>query len=75
MDLINTVGNVESLPQAVVAHRRDLVKGDVILPHSHRRDQLVYASEGVMTVLTEQGAFIVPPRACCMDAGRYFVSY
>ena len=70
MDFTNTIGDIESLPQPVVAHRRDLAKGDVILPHSHRRDQLVYASEGVMTVSTEKGAFIVPPeRAVWMPGG------
>jgi AraC-like DNA-binding protein/mannose-6-phosphate isomerase-like protein (cupin superfamily) len=68
MDLLNTTNDIEALPQAVVAHRRDLA--DRILPHHHRRDQLVYASEGVMTVSTERGAFVVPPeRAVWMPGG------
>ncbi|HAA93493.1 MAG TPA: AraC family transcriptional regulator [Rhodospirillaceae bacterium] len=47
-----------------------MAKGDTILPHRHRRDQLVYASEGVMTVVTQSGAFIVPPeRAVWMPGG------
>lgn len=70
MELQNATTDLEELPQAVVAHRRDLAKGDAILPHSHRRDQLVYASEGVMTVATARGAFVVPPeRAVWMPGG------
>ncbi|MDA0656226.1 MAG: helix-turn-helix transcriptional regulator [Proteobacteria bacterium] len=70
MDHFSTTTDIESLPQAVVAHVRDLTKGDAILPHSHRRDQLVYASEGVMTVSTELGTFVVPPeRAVWMPGG------
>ena len=35
--------------------------GYVIPPHSHDWDQLVYASEGVMTIHTSQGSWVVPP--------------
>ena len=62
--------SIEALPQPVVAFRRDLADGDMIPPHSHRKDQLVYASEGVMTVTTTDGAFVVPPhRAVWLPAG------
>ena len=38
--------------------------------HSHRRSQLLYAAEGVMTVATRQETWIVPPqRAAWMPAG------
>lgn len=61
---------LDSLPQPMVAHARDLVDGETIPPHSHRRAQLVYASDGVMTVTTAEGAFVVPPyRAVWMPAG------
>ena len=64
------VVRIEALPQAVVAFRRDLADGETIPPHSHRRDQLVYASEGVITVTTARGAFVVPPqRAVWMPGG------
>ncbi len=61
---------IEALPQRVVAFRRDLNDGETIPPHHHRRAQLVYASEGVMTVTTDHGAFVVPPqRAVWLPAG------
>lgn len=64
------VQRLEALPQPVVAYRRDLVDGETIPPHSHRRAQLVYASEGVMTVTTGDGAFVVPPqRAVWLPGG------
>jgi len=65
------VPRLEALPQAVVAFRRDLEDGQRIAPHRHRRAQLVYASRGVMTVTTSDGAFVVPPqRAVWMPGGR-----
>ncbi len=64
------VTRLEQLPQRIVAYRRDLADGEVIPPHRHRRAQLVYASEGVMTVTTGRGAFVVPPhRAVWLPGG------
>ena len=64
------VQRLEALPQPVVAYRRDLADGETIPPHRHRRAQLVYASEGVMTVTTADGAFVVPPqRAVWLPGG------
>ena len=40
----------------------DFTHGYVIPPHFHPEDQLVYASRGVMTVRTDQGTWVVPPR-------------
>lgn len=42
----------------------------MIRPHSHRRDQLVYASRGVMTVHAKAGTWVVPTnRALWIPAG------
>ena len=61
---------LESLPQPVVAYGRDLARGDTLAFHSHRRAQLVYASDGIMTVTTRYAAYLVPPqRAVWMPAG------
>src|SRR5689334_627806 len=38
----------------------DYAAGHVIRSHFHDRDQLVYASRGVMTVRTNEGAWVVP---------------
>lgn len=39
----------------------DLEDGHVIPEHSHPEDQLLFASEGVMTLSTKQGVWVVPP--------------
>ncbi len=41
-----------------------------IAPHSHLRAQLIYAVSGAMTVLTEQGSWVLPPnRALWIPSG------
>jgi AraC-like DNA-binding protein len=40
----------------------DFAHGHAIPPHFHPEDQLVYASRGVMTVRTDEGTWVVPPR-------------
>jgi AraC-like DNA-binding protein/quercetin dioxygenase-like cupin family protein len=48
----------------------DYPPGQVIPLHFHDRDQLVYASQGVMTVLTSAGFWVVPTlRAVWIPAG------
>lgn len=39
----------------------DLAHRHHIAEHEHHRDQFIYASSGVMTVTTGQGAWVVPP--------------
>jgi quercetin dioxygenase-like cupin family protein len=39
----------------------DFRHGHVIRRHSHVEDQLLFASEGVMTLETNEGIWIVPP--------------
>jgi AraC-like DNA-binding protein len=49
---------------------QDYRPGHVIPLHFHDRDQIVYASRGVMTVGTEAGTWVVPPqRAVWIPAG------
>src|SRR5215469_576288 len=48
----------------------DYPAGHVIPLHFHDRDQVVYASRGVMTVGAEAGTWVVPPqRAVWIPAG------
>jgi len=64
------LGQLEALPQAVVAYGRDLSKGEVLPFHQHRRAQLVFASSGVMAVTTAAASYVVPPqRAVWMPSG------
>ncbi len=53
---------LEELPQPVIAYGRELKSGQVLPFHSHRRAQLVYASEGIMTVTTKSASYVVPPQ-------------
>jgi quercetin dioxygenase-like cupin family protein len=46
---------------AITTLTRDYPPGHVIPLHFHDRDQLVYASRGVMTVRTRVGTWVVPP--------------
>lgn len=62
--------NPDDLPQPVVSFGQDLAKGQVLPFHSHRRAQLVYASEGVMAVNTRSASYVIPPqRAVWMPGG------
>jgi AraC-like DNA-binding protein len=44
----------------ILTHTRDYPAGHTIPQHFHNRDQLVYASHGVMTVRTADGTWVVP---------------
>jgi len=46
---------------AITTLTRDYPAGHVVPLHFHDRDQLVYASHGVMTVRTRNGTWVVPP--------------
>ena len=46
---------------AITTLTRDYPAGHVVPLHFHDRDQLVYASRGVMTVRTRNGTWVVPP--------------
>lgn len=40
---------------------RDDPKGFVIAPHAHGEHQIVHASKGIMRVMSDNGAWVVPP--------------
>lgn len=56
------VDDLDDLPQPVVSFGQDLAKGQVLPFHSHRRTQLVYASQGVMAVNTHSASYVIPPQ-------------
>lgn len=51
---------VRDCSSAVVTLTHDYAAGHTVPMHFHDRDQLVYASHGVMTVRTSQGTWVVP---------------
>jgi AraC-like DNA-binding protein/quercetin dioxygenase-like cupin family protein len=49
---------------------KDFPAGSSIPPHTHRRAQLTWAADGVMTVTAAEGTWVVPPnRALWIPAG------
>ena len=60
----------EQVPRPVVALADEYPAGFTDPPHSHRRAQLLYATTGVMSVVTAEGSFVIPPqRAVWIPAG------
>src|SRR5689334_9945136 len=60
----------QRVPRAVAAMPKDFASGFEVLPHSHERAQLIYATAGTMRVSTDDGMWVVPPqRALWMPAG------
>ncbi len=58
------------IPRPIVTLASDYPRGHRIAAHRHARAQLVYASQGVMTVTAAAGSWVVPPqRAVWMPAG------
>jgi AraC-like DNA-binding protein len=58
------------LTSAITTLTHDYPAGYVVPLHFHDRDQLVYASRGVMTVRSRNGTWVVPPhRAVWIPAG------
>lgn len=49
------------LKSTITTLTHDFPAGHVVPLHFHDRDQLVYASRGVMTIRTENGTWVVPP--------------
>ncbi|TSD89053.1 AraC family transcriptional regulator [Mycobacterium sp. KBS0706] len=70
MVLQATIFDYEATPRAIVALGNDHPAHYVILPHRHRRSQLLYGSNGVLMARTEQGRWVVPPeRAVWIPGG------
>jgi hypothetical protein len=68
-------GIFDPLPRSnapVLTLTRDYAAGHVIPLHFHDRDQLVFASRGVMTVRTANGAWVVPTHRAVWIPERVF---
>ena len=51
----------QATKRTVAAMARDLPNQLLIPPHSHDRAQLIYGCSGVITVMTKEGSWVVPP--------------
>lgn len=57
-------------PHAIVAMPKEYPTGFHVRSHVHKRSQLIYATAGVMEVITAEGLWLLPPqRAVWMPAG------
>ena len=55
------VSYVEEIPRPVVAVSLNFPNNHVMPAHMHKSAQLLFASEGVMSVKTNMGNWVVPP--------------
>lgn len=63
-------GRADPRRATMTTFTRDYAPGQAVPAHSHRRDQLVFAARGVMTVRAKAGAWVVPTnRAVWIPAG------
>ncbi|HEY7889732.1 MAG TPA: helix-turn-helix transcriptional regulator [Steroidobacteraceae bacterium] len=68
--LLRTASRSTRRRASITTLTRDYAPGHLVPLHSHRRDQLVYASRGVMTVRAKAGEWVVPTnRAVLIPAG------
>ena len=52
----------QHIPRPIAVLVDDYKAGFVDPTHSHERSQLIYASVGVMSVVTGQGSYVIPPQ-------------
>jgi AraC-like DNA-binding protein len=62
--------DIDRIPRPVIALTDEYPAGFVDPPHAHRRAQLLFATTGVMAVVTNGGSYVIPPqRAVWLPAG------
>lgn len=52
----------DTIARPVVGLKVELAFAGETEPHKHRKDQLLYVIEGLITVAAEQGVWTVPPQ-------------
>ncbi|MBC3437295.1 helix-turn-helix transcriptional regulator [Pseudomonas sp. BW16M2] len=55
------LSEVDASPRAVLAIATDYPPGTLLPRHVHRRAQFLYGMSGLMEVLTDDGAWVIPP--------------
>jgi AraC-like DNA-binding protein len=64
------ISDLETVPRPVLVRRSHYPAGDRILPHSHRRSQLLCALEGMAIVIAERNRWLIlPDHALWIPAG------
>ena len=62
MAAIKSAKKLEESPRYLVGLADEYPAGFVDQPHTHSKTQILYATSGVMSVLTDSASFVVPPR-------------
>jgi AraC-like DNA-binding protein/quercetin dioxygenase-like cupin family protein len=57
----NDPHDYQVVPRPLAAMAKSFADGFEVVPHSHQRDQFLYAVDGIMRVRTSEEAWIVPP--------------
>ncbi|WP_332769479.1 AraC family transcriptional regulator [Phenylobacterium sp.] len=66
----------QNVPRPIAALADEYPNGYHDPRHTHRRAQLIYASAGILLVITEEASFVVPPqRAVWVPAGMEHEAY
>ncbi|HEY9078934.1 helix-turn-helix transcriptional regulator [Magnetovibrio sp.] len=60
----------EDVPRPIVIRPHDMVRGEEVPLHRHRRGQLVYAHKGLALVTTAHGAWVMPPNRAVWVPGN-----
>jgi AraC-like DNA-binding protein len=67
---LRTTEDCQRSPRAIAALASEYPHGEYVAPHRHLRAQLIHALTGVMTVLSDDGSWVVPTGcAVWMPAG------
>jgi AraC-like DNA-binding protein len=70
MHRMRTIEDCEQSPRAIAVLAQEYPHGEYIALHRHPRAQLIHAITGVMTVVSDEGNWVVPTgRAVWMPAG------
>lgn len=62
MAAIKSAKKLEESPRYLVGLADEYPAGFVDQPHTHSKTQILYATSGVMSVVTDSASFVVPPR-------------
>ncbi|MEP1384305.1 MAG: helix-turn-helix transcriptional regulator [Paraglaciecola sp.] len=60
--MVKSAGKLETLDKFVIGLADEYNSGFIDSAHSHEKTQLLYASSGVMSVITDKAKFVIPPQ-------------
>lgn len=70
VDRSTNSADYQRIPRPVAVLTDEYDAGFIDRMHSHERSQFLYASDGVMSVVTNQGSYVIPPQRAVWIPGR-----